>query len=254
MRHVRPSASAARLAHVTATSAAFMTSQHPRWAVIIAASLALGSCGIYGDFNRLNPPLAHDNTHAWIGPAAAPSKVSSLWQHQLTDNEQRLRDLAYPLIEPPYDRNQWYSALAEWGGASRPYPYPDRAGYASRLFQTAYRSQTARYNKLIEDIRNDVTRLEPFFSAARYVTDMDRKREKALAYVSNLTQEEQVNTTQRIRENRNIVDWVQGALIERAAAYKVALERLVIAAPSQSAVEAERALALLQQRMSSYGV
>ena len=109
-------------------------------------------------------------------------------------------------------------------------------------------------NKLIEDVRNDVTRLEPFFSTARYVTDMDRKREKALAYVSNLTQEEQVNTTQRIRENQIIVHWVQGALHERAAAYKMALERLVIAAPSQSAVEAERALGLLQQRMTSYGV
>ena len=34
--------------------------------------------------------------------------------------------------------------------------------YASHLFQTAYRSQTARYNKLIEDIRNDVIRIEPF--------------------------------------------------------------------------------------------
>jgi hypothetical protein len=119
-----------------------------------------------------------------------------------------LRDLAYPLIEPPYDRNKWYSAIGEVGAGSRPWPYPDRSAYASRLFTTAYRSQTARYNRLIEDVRNDVMRVDPFFGSARYVTDMDRKREKSLAYVTNLTAEERDNTLQRIAENRNIVRWV----------------------------------------------
>ena len=78
---------------------------------------------------------------------------------------------------------------------------------------------------------------------------MDRKREKALAYVSSLTAEERDNTLQRIAENRNIVRWVQGSLQERAASYRVALERMVIAAPSPVAVEAERSLTLLQQRI-----
>lgn len=44
--------------------------------------------------------------------------------------------------------------------------------------------RTGRYSKLIEDIRNDVTRLEPFFASARIVSDLDRKREKSLGYVS----------------------------------------------------------------------
>ncbi len=26
-----------------------------------------------------------------------------------------LRDLAYPLIEPPYERQRWYSVLNEYG-------------------------------------------------------------------------------------------------------------------------------------------
>src|SRR5439155_25034637 len=117
-----------------------------------AALLLLTGCSGNGDFGRMRQSLIRDDTHAWLGPAAAGTPVPEPpWRHQLTDEERRLRDQAYPLIEPPYDRNQWYSALAEWGGASRPYPYPDRAGYASRLFQTPYRSQTARYNKLIED-------------------------------------------------------------------------------------------------------
>ena len=164
-----------------------------------------------------------------------------------------LRDLAYPLIEPPYDRNKWYSVIGEVGAGSRPWPYPDRSAYASRLFTTAYRSQTARYNRLIEDIRNDVLRIEPFFQVARYVIDMDRKRAQALGYVSRLTEEERYNTLHRIAENRAIMMWVQGSLQERVESYRIALERMVIAAPSPLAVEAERALTLLQQRITGYG-
>ena len=163
-----------------------------------------------------------------------------------------MRDLAYPLIEPPYDRNTWYSAIGEFGGGKRAFVYPDRSIYATRLFTTAYRSQTARYNRLIEDIRNDVTRIEPFFSTARYVNQMDRKREKALTYVTRLTAEEQANTLQRINENHNIVVWVQQSLVERARSYRIALERMVIAAPSPVAAEADRALTLLQQRIDGY--
>ena len=214
----------------------------------------LSGCGTYGDFGRVRPSLLNnDNVHAWIGPAAARDAVDLPWKHQLTEDEQRLRDLAYPLIEPPYDRHTWYSVLGEIGVGSRAWPYPDRSAYASRLFTTAYRSQTARYNRLIEDIRNDVLRLDPFFATARYVIDVDRKREKAIPYVSALTEEERHNTLQRISENRNIVLWVQGSLQERAVSYKIALERMVIAAPSPVAVEAERALTLLQQRITGYG-
>jgi hypothetical protein len=224
-----------------------------RWLAVAAILGLLTGCGTYGDFGRVRPSLVNDDTHAWMGRAAARGPSDPPWRHQLTEDERRLRDLAYPLIEPPYDRNKWYSVVGEVGAGSRPWPYPDRSAYASRLFTTAYRSQTARYNRLIEDMRNDVLRLDPFFATARYVLDMDRKRGKALDYVSQLSAEERDNTLQRIAENRNIVLWVQGALQERVASYKVALERMVIAAPSPVAVEAERSLTLLQQRISGYG-
>ena len=125
--------------------------------------------------------------HAWLGEVAAPPVNVPSWRPQLTDEERRLRDLAFPLIEPPYDRNKWYSAIGEVGAGSRPWPYPDRSAYASRLFTTAYRSQTARYNRLIEDVRNDGMRVDPFFGSARYVVDMDRKREKSLAWPMSRT-------------------------------------------------------------------
>ena len=114
--------------------------------------------------------------------------------------------------------------------------------------------RTGRYSKLIEDIRNDVTRLEPFFASARIVSDLDRKREKSLNYVSGLSSEEQQNTVTRIRENDAIQRWVRESVHERVESYRVALERMVIAAPSPMAVDAERALTLLQQRAGAYGV
>lgn len=225
-----------------------------RWLTVALALGLLTGCGTQGDFGRVRPSLVNDDTHAWMGTATTRTVgADNAWRHQLTDEERMLRDLAYPLIEPPYDRAKWYSVLGEFGVGSRPWPYPDRSAYASRLFTTAYRSQTARYNRLIEDIRNDVMRIDPFFSSARYVLDMDRKREKALAYVTGLTAEERDNTLQRIAENHNIVQWVQGSISERAISYKIALERMVIAAPSPVAVEAERALTLLQQRITGYG-
>lgn len=226
-----------------------------RQAAAAAFVLALlTGCSTNGDFGRVHTSLQSDDMHAWLGPAAYRPPAQPPWRHQLTDDERRLRDYAYPLIEPPYDRNRWYSAISEYGLSNRPWPYPDRSAYASRLFQTAYRSQTGRYSKLIEDIRNDVTRLEPFFASARIVSDMDRKREKSLNYVSGLTGEELQNTQTRIRENDAIQRWVKESVHERIESYRIALERMVIAAPSPMAVDAERALTLLQQRAGAYGV
>jgi hypothetical protein len=81
---------------------------------------------------------------------------------------------------------------------------------------------------------------------------MDAKRGKALGYVQRLSAEERANTEYRMSENRNIILWVRGSLDERVASYRIALERMVIAAPSPIAAEAERQLTLLQQRITGY--
>ena len=69
-----------------------------------------------------------------------------------------------------------------------------------------------------------------------------------------MSNEELANTVTRIRENDAIQRWVQESVHERVESYRIALERMVIAAPSPMAVDAERALTLLQQRAGAYGV
>jgi len=70
--------------------------------------------------------------------------------------------------------------------------------------------------------------------------------------VSSLTLPEHDNALFRNNENTAIVAWVCRALAARADAYGYALERLVIVTPSPTAVEVERALAMLRSRIGVY--
>ena len=215
------------------------------------ANVVLGACA-NGDFGRIKPSLVSDDMHALVGTASNRAAGLPPSGYPLTDDERQLRDLAYPLIEPPYDRQRWYSILNEYG-VTRVFHCGcdfDATTYNRVLSSTWYRSATARYAKLNEDIRNDVARIPGFFAVAARVLDMDRKREKSLAYVGGLKPRELSDATLRIAENALVVGWVQQSLVNRAAAYRYALERLVIATPTPLAVETERSLTLLQTRIA----
>ena len=59
--------------------------------------------------------------------------------------------------------------------------------------EECHRSSAALYARLIDDIRNDTTRLSQFFETAGRVIDIDQKREKSLAYVSEVSKRERAN-------------------------------------------------------------
>ena len=127
------------------------------------------------------PALVRDDVHDWVGSTAVAGQPSNF---ELTDDERALRDLAYPLIEPHYDRHRWYSVAGEYGllESSRRRAF-DRAAYANHLLLVDVRSPASRYARLIDDIRNDSTRLAQFFETAGR---SDPKRRKSLAYVSSV--------------------------------------------------------------------
>jgi hypothetical protein len=207
-----------------------------------------------GDFGRVRPSLVTDGIHAWVGRDAARDAGATISLFPLTDDEMLLRDYAYQLIEPPYDRRRWYSVLGEWGMTHYFKPewyHCDPTAYAARLMNAYVRSETSRYSRLNEDVRGDVVRIEHFVPVARRVLDMDSKRERSLGFVPILSGPEIANAKSRIGENFLVVAWVQQSLADRMASYRFALERLIVAVPSTFAVEIERSLIYLQAQIDA---
>jgi hypothetical protein len=220
---------------------------------VMIGLLWLPGCALNGDFGRVRDSLVNDDIHSWVGREAAASAGAPVSLYNLTENERTLRDLAFPLIDPPYNRQRWDSVLYEYGlkrKFHRDWWNFDRTAYYRHLMIAYHRSTTGRYDQLIEDIRNDIVRIGPFFETARHVIDLDRKREKSMTYIGDLDPLERGNALARVGENTLTVGWVQRSLTERCAAYRYALERLVVAEPSTSAVEAERVLKQLQMQIA----
>jgi hypothetical protein len=119
-------------------------------------------------------------------------------------------------------------------------PAFDRTMYGRMLIDEPHRSDSSRYSQLIDDVRDDITRFEPFFSTAIKVLDLDRKRNASLAHVSELSPRERADAIARMQENTMIVQWVQQCLERRISSYHWALERLVVQAPDNMAAEADR--------------
>jgi hypothetical protein len=225
-----------------------------RWLWLAMLTPALLAACAEGDFGRIKPEYVVDDTHSWLGTEAVYRFGGPFSVLPLTDDEKTLRDLAFPLIEPPYDRQRWYSIVNEYG--VRRFVQPEwlvfvQDAYERHLMATPFRSANARYAKLNEDVRNDVVRMGPFFTVARRVVDMDAKRGQSLSYIHSLAPREQLNAVARNAENALIIAWVQCSLAQRATSYRYALEHLVISTPAPVAVDVERSLALMQTTIAN---
>jgi hypothetical protein len=209
---------------------------------LFVSGVALGGCS-GGDFGRTRQDFLNDDMHRWLGGEVTSSVGLRASQFQLTDNERLLRDLAYPLIEPPHSRPAWKSVFGDY----RPLPSPwrqevvfDRTAYGRMLIDEPHRSHSSRYAQLMDDVRDDITRFEAFFGAAVRVIDLDKKRNASLAHISGLTPRERDDAVARMQENSLIVQWVQQCLERRISSYRWGLERLVLQAPDNLAADADR--------------
>jgi hypothetical protein len=211
-------------------------------AIPLLAAAMLGGCA-GGDLGRTRENARTDDMHRWLGIEATASAGLRASQYQLTDKERLLRDLAYPLIEPPHSRPAWKTVFGDYQPLPAPWrqaPVFDRTAYGRILIDEPHRSFSSRYNQLIEDVRDDLTRFEPFFADAVQVLDLDKKRNASLNLVSDLSPRERVDAIARMQENTLIVQWVQQCLEQRISSYRWALERLVIQAPDNMAADADR--------------
>ena len=215
--------------------------------VIFLAGLALGGCS-GGDFGRTREDFRNDDMHRWLGVEATGSVGLKASQFQLTDGERQLRDHAYPFIEPPHSRPAWKSVFGDYQPIASPWRQKvvfDRTAYGRALIDEPHRSNASRYSLMIDDVRDDITRFEPFYNGAARVLDLDRKRKTSLAHVSELAPRERADAVSRMEENTLIVQWVQQCLERRVSSYRWALERLVIHAPDGQAAEADRLIGQL---------
>jgi hypothetical protein len=202
----------------------------------------LGGCA-GGDLGRTRESFRTDDMHRWVGIEATASLGLRASQYQLTDKERLLRDLAYPLIEPPHSRPAWKTVYGDYQPMPAPWrqaPAFDRTAYGRLLIDEPHRSFSSRYAQLIQDVRNDLTRFEPFFADAVQVLDLDKKRNASLSIVSDLSPRERADAIARMQENALIVQWVQQCLEQRISSYRWALERLAIQAPDNIAAAADR--------------
>ena len=131
--------------------------------------------------------FSNDDVHRWIGGEVTGSLGFKASQFQLTDNERQLRDLAYPRIEPPHSGPAWRSVFGEYAALSSPWRQQvafDRTAYGRSLIDEPHRSHSSRYSQLIDDVRDDISRFEPFFASAVRVIDFDRKRNMVQAFIA----------------------------------------------------------------------
>ena len=209
--------------------------------VLLVGGMLAGCSG--GDFGRTRQDFLNDDMHRWLGGEATSSVGLRPSQFQLTDNERQLRDYAYPLIEPPHSRPAWRSVFGDYAALPSPWRQSivfDRTAYGRMLIDEPHRSHSSRYAQLMEDVRNDITRFEPFFASAIRVIELDKKRNASLAHISELSPRERTDAVARMQENSLIVQWVQQCLEQRVASYRWALERLVLQAPDGIAADADR--------------
>lgn len=224
----------------------------PILALLLAGQL-LGACS-GGDFGRTRAEMRNDDMHKWIGAEATASVGVKPSQFQLTDNERQLRDLAYPLIEPPHSRPAWKTVFGDYAPSAPPWRQKvafDRTAYGRTLIDEPHRSHASRYQQLIEDVRDDITRFEPFFSSAIRVIDLDRKRDASMKFMTELSPRERSDAVARMQENSLIVQWVQISLEQRVSSYRWALERLVLQAPDGIAADADRLISELASQTAN---
>ena len=214
---------------------------------LLLIGTTLGGCS-GGDFGRTRQDFISDDMHGWIGSEATGSVGLRPSQFQLTDNERQLRDIAYQFIEPPHSRPAWKSVFGNYATIASPWrqkPLFDRTTYGRQLIDEPHRSDASRYAQLIDDVRDDITRFEPFFASAARVFDLDRKRNASLSHISELSPRERADAVARMQENTLIVQWVQQCLERRISSYHWALERLVLQAPDNMAADADRLISEL---------
>lgn len=217
----------------------------------VALALAAAGCAqVEGDFGRPKRDLFREEVFPVIGGLAAKARGEPVSMLARTDEERELRDLAHAFLTPPEGFRMVSYTMGEMRAARILPNAPavvDPELYSQSLLSYNYRSTTARWQRLTDDIRSDRQRIAPFVRVANRVIDNDRVRRKAMEHFQSLSPEQRAEAVARMDENALLISDVCRAMHDRGETYRHAMEALVVAQPAPMAIEAERALTALRE-------
>ena len=179
--------------------------------LLVAAACLSGGCVLNGDFGRIRPELVGDNMHDWVGRDAVARIGGPVSEFRTTDQERELRDRAYALIEPPYNRGRWDSVLREYGlrqrsgESGRRSIAPNISTSCTRSIAAPRRRPMRRSSPTRATTSSGCSRSSPSPAASPTWTGGARE---SLVHVSNLNPRERGNAIARNNENAAIIAWV----------------------------------------------
>jgi len=211
----------------------------------IVIALALSACTEVGDFDR--PTISIRETESILGASTDGDAYEEqrFSDYSLTYKEERMRTIGYRLIQPlgfqPRYRDQITAARYTRAiAAERPLSDGDR--YYESLRDNHRRYEDALWNKLISDIQNDEISALRFVTTAEKVLQQDAERIATVnSRTTTLPDEKEMFT--RIEENTWFIELVTNSLADRMRAYRYAIERAKLEAPSDKVFDAQSRIA-----------
>ncbi|AWB24600.1 hypothetical protein DA075_00875 [Methylobacterium currus] len=217
--------------------------------VLLAVPL-VAACAQQGDFGR-PAPTAWNSLIDAAGTFAAHERGEPASLFPFTEDERALRDRAWRFLMPARERSVFDAALNNLTRA-RVLPVgwrlSDPAAYVEAITAGPFRSVVSRYRRLSDDLVADGRLIPAFAETASRVVRADLTRLQSLPFITTLDDRDVRSAAMRVAENRCLIAWVRRETAARSASYRYALEHLLVAAPEDEAVAAERALAFLDSR------
>ncbi|MGL4729477.1 MAG: hypothetical protein ACRCWO_12055 [Bosea sp. (in: a-proteobacteria)] len=209
-------------------------------ALFMALAQLLTACAETGDLGRPRNSVWNNVILPTTGYATAHLPREEISTFHLTDDEIRLRDRAYRFTAPPE------GARGLLNGYLVPGQGHDSTAYFAGLMREFGRSQVPSYRRLSDDASADRELIMPLRTVAGRVASMDEVRLRAARLSPEISRERSREADIRAGENREVIERVRERLRYRSAAYRYALDNLVVEVPSREAIHAERALLALE--------
>ncbi len=220
----------------------------------VAFCAGLAACVEKGDFGRPKAGAWNDVVLPQAGATSARLRGEAVSGFPFTDAEHELRNRSWRFLMPAHERSIFDALVANLVRTRVLPPWmkvDDESAYHRSLMSVRARSPASRFRRIGEDARADAGLIAPFAEVASEVLAADDRRLKALSFVEEVSAGEVAQAVSRVAENRCLIAWVRDEVGQRTEAYSYAVQHAFLAMPQSEAVEAERAVAALEDHRAA---